>query len=296
MYKSIAGFFADNADIVNGVPALQSAVVSLANTIILISQTIQQKEEPITGISIVKRKARRALARQACTLAGHIYAYAEVVHDDDLQQKVKYTMSDFARLKDGELPAICRNILDIAMQHVADLAGYNVTAATNTSFLQNIDAYEAMEQRPRNEISKRITSNQTMKVLFKKGDNLIKNQLDKIMPRFIETETAFYNTYIGNRVIVDSATISTRIKGKVVNAHDNTPIDNATIEIIETKQIATTTRNGNYALKRLLPGTWPITVSKPGFKSQTVTVIVVKPGGITRVNFQLEAEKAIDNG
>jgi hypothetical protein len=291
MFKAILGHFNANLDIVNSIPALKAGYESLKATVDLIAKTLQQKEERITGTAVTKRNARRALARQACTLAQNIFAYAEVNNDEILRAKVNYTMSDLIRLRDGDFPAVCSIILNLARQRVDVLAGYNVTVAAIEDFDQNISAYEALEQSPRNLTSKLINFNESMVEHIRRGNKILKNQLDKLMSGLMETQQHFYYVYFNNRAIIDASTTHTQIKGKVTDALTGAAIYGATIEVVETKQTATTSPNGNYAVKHLKPDIYTVTISKPGFKSQTKTVVVVKLGQVSRVSFKLEAEQ-----
>jgi hypothetical protein len=290
MYKAVASHFNNNPAIVSSLPALQSAQLLLNETIALIGLTMRRKEEVTTGVSITKLKTKNALIREACTLAGNIYAHADLTGNDELKEKVRYSLSDLKRLKDGELAVVCRIILDLAWQNLPALAPFNVNAASLESFGLKISAYEALEQNPRNTVSLQVACNQEMKQHFANGDNIMKSQVDRIMRGFMDTNSLFYNTYSSNRTILDAPTTRTQIKGTVINALDNTPIYGATIVITENKLSVTTGTDGKYLFKPLSSGTYTLTISKKGFKTQTIPVYDVKRGKISRADVKLQPE------
>ena len=287
MYNAVVSYCNQNISLIHSLPALQTSFTSFSAVVSSITSTTQQKVRLLSGISAGKTKSRKALCLQAATLAFKVYAYADAVGNDPLKGEVKFSVSDLQRLKDVELPAACKNILKAAVDNLVALAGYNVTAATNTSFSNNIAAYEAIEPHPRNAVTQRATYNAALGKLIKTADNLLKSQMDKIMADYIVANPGFYSTYVRNRVIVDPATTATQIKGIITSDVTKGPLPDSLIEVVGHEQKASTTADGKYVIKPLPPGTHSITISKTGFKSQTVTELVVKLGRITRLNMQL---------
>ena len=287
MYNAVISYCKQNNVIIDSLPALHTSFTSLVTTVALITSTTQQKVQVLSGIATAKSEGRKALAKQATALAAKLYAYANSSHRPELKAAVKFSASGLSRLKDVELPAVCKNILKAATENLTALAGYNVTAAMNTSFSNAITAYENLESNPRRAVSQRATYNTALKNLYLKADNTLKNEVDKIMADYIDTNPDFHNTYFSNRIIVDPATTASQIKGIVTNMLTKKPIADATIEVLENGQKINTIADGKYVIKPLPPGTHSVTISKTGFKSQTVTELIVKLGRITRLNMQL---------
>ncbi|MGC2583116.1 MAG: carboxypeptidase-like regulatory domain-containing protein, partial [Acidobacteriaceae bacterium] len=77
----------------------------------------------------------------------------------------------------------------------------------------------------------------------------------------------------------------------VVTDTSGASISGAKVEATETakglKQEATTDASGLYRFSEILPGTWKIVVSAPGFSSVETDNIIVDPNGVARVDEKL---------
>ena len=287
MYNAVINFCDKNMTVIDSIPALRASYTSFTGTITLITHTIQQKAEILTGIAAGKADARQALAREAATLAAQVYAYANVKALIPLKEKVSLSVSYLSRLKDVELPAVCKNILKAAMENVTELAGYNVTAHTNTAFAAMIKAYESIEPDPRNAVSERVMQGASLRSLYKVADNVLKNEMDKMIARCINTNPDFFGAYTSNRVLVDAATTSSQIKGTATDRSNGNPLDNATVAITDTDITAMTNGKGKFVIKQLVPGKYTVTISKKGFETLTFWDQLVKLGQITTLNGSL---------
>ncbi len=80
------------------------------------------------------------------------------------------------------------------------------------------------------------------------------------------------------------------ISGSVVNFVTKQPLIGANIIIPGTTIGAATDLNGNFRIENLEPGTYQLRASVIGYESQTKTDVVVSPGRMTQVTFQLIAQ------
>jgi hypothetical protein len=95
-------------------------------------------------------------------------------------------------------------------------------------------------------------------------------------------------------LILSSCTKDIRIQG-FVNTKKGVPIEDVTVSIQKSKLtgVATTDNTGYYVFDNVAAGTWELTVSKEGFKSQseTFSVSAGSGGNIYTKNFELDTGK-----
>lgn len=80
------------------------------------------------------------------------------------------------------------------------------------------------------------------------------------------------------------------ISGSVVDFVTKQPLIGANILIPGTTIGAATDLNGNFRIDNVNPGTYQLRASVIGYESQTKTDVVVSPGRMTQVTFQLIAQ------
>jgi len=76
------------------------------------------------------------------------------------------------------------------------------------------------------------------------------------------------------------------LEGFVTELATGLPIEGATIEIMWTSGMSGS--DGYYFIDDMLPGTWPVSCSAPGFAPDSITV-TIEPGETTQLDFQLSA-------
>jgi len=136
-------------------------------------------------------------------IAAAVFAYASKINDNELKQKVNYTPSDLRNSRDTILKDICQTIHNEANAVVANLADYGKTPADLAQQQQEIDDFAAILAKPRTAIGTRATATTRLVALFQQGDDLLKNQLDKLMVNYQTSEPKFHNQYQNARIIID---------------------------------------------------------------------------------------------
>lgn len=78
------------------------------------------------------------------------------------------------------------------------------------------------------------------------------------------------------------------LEGNVTDLNTSNPIDNAMIEVLSTSSQTNTNIIGNYSVGIATPGTYDVVYSKLGYKSDTISNVVITAGNTTVQNAQLE--------
>lgn len=80
------------------------------------------------------------------------------------------------------------------------------------------------------------------------------------------------------------------IRGVVIDQDFDVPMAGAQVLINETKQKTLTTAQGSYSFDRVPPGKYTLVITKEGYKRQVRADVVVAPGRLTDVDFDMEGE------
>lgn len=287
MYDAVLTHCQANAAIVATVPAFQTAVDSFEDIVDDLRTAAQNELQAISGFTEDKTQQRADLIELTLDVAGAIHAYASSVDNLVLKDQVKLVYSDLNRLKDELLGPACSNILDAANANAAAIVPFGVTAAKITSLEDAIDDYISAVPAHRNAVSNRSSAGEQIKQLLKDGDNLLKNQLDKLALQFKSTHPNFYNSYRSNRVILDAATSSTQVSGIVREQGSNNPLSGVQVQVDNETYVTTTNSSGEYILKIPVPGEYNITFSKEGYQTQTQEEIEITLGQTTSLDITL---------
>ena len=289
MYNAVITHCAANPAIIATVPAFQTALTNFQNVFGNIIETAQLEAQVIKGIAMDKSQYKTDLVQKASEIAAAVYAYAVTQNNNTLKEQVHFSVSDLLRMKDEILGPTCLNISNAANDNVASLAGYGITAAVITDFNDMISTYMGVVSNPRNAVTQRATYSASLKDYFKEGDDILKNQMDKIALQFKAANLEFYTTYKNNRIILDAGTSATEAEGIITQSGTETTISGVSVQVVGQSYNAASNGSGEYKLKIPVPGTYSIQFSKPGFANKTIDNVEITLGQSTSLDVQLDA-------
>ena len=289
MYNAVVSYCGANSAIIASIPAFQSAFNDFQDIFESILETAQLESQNITGVAMDKTQLRTSVAEKTANVAAAVFAYAVSTNNNTLKERVNYSLTELLRLKDELLSPTCADISQAANDNIANLAPYNITAATLTDLNTTNGQYSLSVSAPRNAVSQRATYKTTIKNLFKEGDDILKKQMDKIALQFKTTNLEFYTTYLNNRVILDAGTSTTQAEGIITQTGTETAISGVAVQVVGQSYSATSNGSGNYKVKIPIPGTFSIKFSKAGFGDKTIDNVEITLGQSTSLDVQLDA-------
>lgn len=223
MYRAVELLCDNNAAIVALVVAFQTAFTNFKGKIAQIISTTQNKDVVLTGIAADKTVSKLALCRTAADVAAIIYAFATATANNTLKQEVNYSFDDLKKTRDDQLAPRCQNIHDRGFENRADLTDYGITTATLTGLQNAINAYAAETPKPRAAVSHRKTLNANLKQLFKEADEILVEQMDKLVVAFKPAHPEFVAEYEANRIIIDPPSRKKNPTGEPTEGGSNPP-------------------------------------------------------------------------
>ncbi len=286
MQRAVEQHLDANTTTISTVPAFQTAYTALKAHNGEITSAAGIQETPRTGIARDKRTSKRDLCDTTLRISKPTRAFAAATGNDTLRAEVDYAFSDLNRLRDDQIAPRCQIIHDRALENRAALADYGITNEMLADLQTKINSYAAESPKPRTARAARAVKTANLTELFRESKKALK-QMDDLIDLFATANAEFVNTYKTLRRIDKPSSTTTRLKGKITNKSNGSPINNAEITIVELTKTAATNSLGNYSIKPIAPGKYTIRVVKAGFTDVEIFDFDVKLGDITTLNVEL---------
>jgi len=203
MYRAVQSHLDRNKSMWTSVPAMVTTINDFELLLAEIENYIQLTSGNKKGITQQKATQQALVIAHAYELSSVLYAMAIKKNDEILAAKVDFTESDLLKKRDGNLVTTCRNIVEFATEHLAELKAYEVTADELIVLKEEINRFADNLTTGRVSVSERKAANEKLKLVFLQVDALLKKQLDRIVIRYRKTEPNFYASYQSLRRIIN---------------------------------------------------------------------------------------------
>lgn len=160
-----------------------------------------QDKEMVSGAAAAKADLGSQMVGTALFVAGAIVAYATEAEDSELAKEMHFTKSSF-KGREGSVVAKCRTIHAAATENLDELEDNEITAGTLTAFKKQIDAFEALIPKPRNDKVAKVAATKALPKLLRQADTILKKRLDKLVLKFAGENPEFSDKYFAARAIV----------------------------------------------------------------------------------------------
>ena len=203
MYRAVETLLDNNAAKTGPIAALSTAITNFKNLIGEIETAEQEKQTATTGKTASKGEAEAVLISEAVTIAAGLKALGSVTNNKELIEAGGETKSSLYGTRDTDLVTKTQLIHDFANTNAIALADYGITPAMITSLQTRITDFNSALGTREESVALRVAAGAEVEGFFKDADNVLVNQVDKIMEVFRESDTQFYNEYKNARVIRD---------------------------------------------------------------------------------------------
>jgi hypothetical protein len=267
-------FLLNNAAVVTslvGFAALQTLLTNLLAQIDVLRQKQQTKK---TGLTIKKNKMKMQMITDALQVSSVMVAYASSIDDDILAKTAHYVKSDLFKESDERCKTDCLVLYSIAEKYLEHLASYNYTAQSLATFKTDITSFDTIANSPKESKKDGVQQTKQMIQLESQVQKCF-SKMDIIVETVRYSNPDFYSAYHTTRSI-EYRKHSLMVKGKINDA-DGLPMNGVHLSfVLDGKEILAklTGISGGFAIKSIPEGTYNVTISKIGFKSQTITLHV----------------------
>jgi len=203
MYHAVQSHLERNKSMWTSVPAMVTTISDFELLLAEIKNYRKLTSENKKGITQQKSTQQALVIARAYELSSVLYAMAIKKNDVILAAKVDFTETDLLKKRDDNLVTTCRNIVEFASEHLAELIAYRVTGDELIALKEEINRFAENLTTGRVSVSEQKAANENMKIVFVQVDALLKKQLDRIVVRYRKTEPNFYTNYKNLRRIVN---------------------------------------------------------------------------------------------
>lgn len=278
MLLSLRIYLNSNPAITATIPNFSEFLTSLDAAILQIQTNSEQHQYNTKGVTGNKKQLKESLISVTADASRKMQAYAKYGNDTVLLAETKLTESHLGELADLRLMDASKGIYNRINENLAKVTPYGLTEASQTDFMTAITAFgDAIPQPRQSQLGKKentLLVNQG----FDAADAAVEN-MDIAVEIVRLTQAIFYAGYKNARKIIEQGTGSLQVQGVITDVATGQALVGATVlfrlsgqtETILEKQTAA---KGGFMIKSLSEGNYDVTVSKTGYKTQTISLDV----------------------
>lgn len=214
MYQAVQRMLNTNKDKWEAAQALANAVQSFDALLEAIDACCALTGDRKKGETQQKKEQRMRVIDHALEVSSVLYAMTVQTNDPATSAKLDYTQSKLVKMRDLQLVVACEGIAALATEHLPLLETAGMAASDLETLNAEIKAFAALLPRQRLSVTERKTANEKLKDLFAQTEALLKNQVDRLMIRYKQSQPAFYTTYKTSRHVINYGVRHKKKKGE----------------------------------------------------------------------------------
>ncbi len=279
MFRTLQAIRALFAAAIAAIADLDADFDALAAEVNSIKALSPKQKLQTTGVARDKGDVKEDMIEKAIMVAGALKALASADSNYTLFEEVNYSPTELDRMRDEQLPDICRLVHDRANSNLAALAGRGITAPVLAEFMTLITDFEGMAEAPRTATVQKGSATTGLAGHFAEANKIVKERLDEGMKIFMTSNPDLYITYINGRKIIDLGkrkkknpnigTLSFHVKDTL-----NNNLEDVVVSVDD--RTGSTDEDGMGQLTGLTAGNKSVRFTKDGFVEKFVPAVIVK--------------------
>lgn len=203
MFEAVVSLLDSNTAKLASITALTPVIAEFKDRIAAIKQKDTLANTAQAGNTATKTADEDALIADAVTIASALYALGAATNNDKLKALSKVSKSSLRALRDTQLANDVMNIKNLADGNAAELTAYGITSAMIAGL--ETKAHKFNTSLGNREMGSAVSTSAfaQLDAMFKETDTLLKEQIDKIMVIFQNSDPQFYGEYLECREIID---------------------------------------------------------------------------------------------
>lgn len=267
-------------------PNFAEKLSTLENKQLRIHELSEKQAVNNSGITQEKTVLKTTMIQLTAETASKVGAYANAIKDTKLEHAVNINEAQLKRLPDATLPDSCKMIHSKAAAHLAQLAPYLLTEATQATLLTAIEAFTSIQTAPREGQIQHSQITRQLAELFDETQQILE-EMDKLVDMAKLSDPEFYSTYYESRRLVEKGGRTLALKIHAVSSNDNSNQKGVRILVYTNGHSSTepaegqtallrktTADKGNCLVRSLEAGAYLVCASKEGYEAQNHTVYI----------------------
>lgn len=299
MYLSLRNLRNLYADTMKKISKFETSFDALQSNIDQIQLVSEQQGINKTGLTIDKNKLKKKLITMTVKYASKASIYAKLNSNETLLKEVRLKESDLDKLSGVTLRDKAQVIYSKVEANIGNLEEQGITSETQKQFQDTITAFNNALSTPRTGIAERRKATQKLPLLFDAADAAIEI-MDLAAESAKDEQPDFFNAYKTSRTLVDLNTGKIRFKGMAVEFLSLKPVKGVTFSFRQNglktlggngngEIVKKTADKGSFTIKNIETGIYNVSIKKPGYKEQDVTVTILEG---ERSDLRVELQKA----
>ena len=218
MFNSVLTILLKNIAIWQNSVSFSDSVTKFETTKKTIDTVRQKTETGSGGVTSQKNYANEKLINQTKAVDAALMAYFTKTEKKVEFHKVKYTKSDFEKMRANKLILVSKEILGLARDNMGDLADYLISEEILNELEATINEFSGLATSPHISIGERKNAHHDLSDLFKTANTILNEQLDLMIVPYEKSQPEFFSAYMNARKVVQYGIRHEKGKGD-----DNTP-------------------------------------------------------------------------
>jgi hypothetical protein len=198
MYETVITYLLENRDIISVNRSFSHTISRLRKAIDEIKVKDRELSSDTMEKTLLAYKIKDELIFTLIPITSALYSIARETGNIELKEKTRLSQSYFIRLRDTELVNISLAIHQLAVRNSYRLGKHNITK----TMVHNLkDKTEKFRDALDNKIITFVSSNAalSLKSAFQDADDILTNQMDKLMEPLSDEYEEFYDDYLAIR-------------------------------------------------------------------------------------------------
>jgi hypothetical protein len=203
MYKAINLALNNKKALWEDFPALKRAIEAFKALIVEIDKLDVYTAGSKKGVALGKKLQREKIIDLTMELATMLCALEAQTPEKTIRTRIDYSRTDLVKKRDFDLEIACSQIATVATNEKERLSLCGIDESEIETLKQEIDLFAEYVPAVRRAIADRKVANEKLQNLFAQADELLRNQLDRLMTRYQKTDLDFYNFYKISRHVIN---------------------------------------------------------------------------------------------
>ena len=215
MFSIIEALVVRYQKVIDAIPALAAIVMVFRQTMAEILRRNDEYLGVTEGAVAEKNKALDDLVERVVRIGNAVFTLGRKTGNEQYKEAGNVSLHVISHMREADIAQHCSKISGIVRECAEELPPYGVTAEEIEAFDKSFDAYRQLVDSKGIKAAERKAARKLLHECFDKADDILSNDIDKLMEMVKTMDDDFYRQYKAARTIRDLGGGFSREKKKV---------------------------------------------------------------------------------